>query len=380
MIEGARSTVIWVCRMEVQDIAMQNVSRSFFGLTRAEVEEDCRAAGVSPMHALDLFRSAYKEYKVSPWLRPGLPKLYRERCLRQFQGPGVEIATQQTSQYDGSVKFAIKLGDGKLIEAVLMPESKRVTLCISSQVGCAQACIFCHTGRMGLVRNLEASEIIGQVWLVNRWILENPEWLKASRLPNSQKITNLVFMGMGEPLDNPDEVAKAISVFTDAYGLNIAKRRISVSTAGHIDGLNRLLESHPDVRLAVSVHSAFDGERSKIMPINRRWPISELFAKLRSVESFQENGVLLQYTLIAGVNDSTDHAEKLIELTKGMNVKVNIIPLNPVGPSRLKGPDADRLAAFRDQIFNSGLRVMVRYSKGQDIAAACGQLVSELSH
>ena len=372
--------VIWVCHMEVQDIAMQNVNRSFFGLTRAEVEEDCRAAGVSPMHALDLFRSAYKEYNVSPWLRPGLPKLYRERCLRQFQGPGVEIATQQMSQYDGSVKFAIKLGDGKLIEAVLMPESKRVTLCISSQVGCAQACIFCHTGRMGLVRNLEASEIIGQVWLVNRWILENPEWLKASRLPNSQKITNLVFMGMGEPLDNPDEVAKAISVFTDAYGMNIAKRRISVSTAGHIDGLNRLLESHPDVRLAVSVHSAFDGERSKIMPINRRWPISELFAKLRSVESFQENGVLLQYTLIAGVNDSTDHAEKLIELTKGMNVKVNIIPLNPVGPSRLKGPDADRLAAFRDQIFNSGLRVMVRYSKGQDIAAACGQLVSELNH
>jgi 23S rRNA (adenine2503-C2)-methyltransferase len=181
-------------------------------------------------------------------------------------------------------------------------------------------------------------------------------------------------------LDNPDEVAKAISVFTDAYGMNIAKRRISVSTAGHIEGLNRLLELHPDVRLAVSVHSAFDGERSKIMPINRRWPISELFAKLRSVESFQENGVLLQYTLIAGVNDSIDHADKLIELTKGMNVKINIIPLNPVGPSRLKGPDADRLAAFRDQIFNSGLRVMVRYSKGQDIAAACGQLVSELNH
>ena len=366
--------------MEVQDIARHDAGSSFFGLTRAEVEEDCRAAGVSPMHALDLFRSAYKDYNNTPWIRHGLPKLYRERCLRQFQSLHVEIAAHQISQYDGSVKFAIRLHDKKLIESVLMPESKRVTLCISSQVGCAQACVFCHTGRMGLARNLDASEIVGQVWLVNRWILENPEWLKSNRLPPTQKITNIVFMGMGEPLDNPEQVAKAITVLTDAYGMNIAKRRISVSTAGHIDGLTRLLDLHPDVRLAVSVHSAFDAERSKIMPINRRWPIAELFAKLRSVESFKENGVLLQYTLIAGVNDSIAHAEKLIELTKGMNVKINIIPLNPVGPSRLKGPDAERLAAFRDHIFKSGLRVMVRYSKGQDIAAACGQLVSELNH
>lgn len=363
--------------MEAPNITAKSNGRSFFGLTRAEIERDCLSVGVSSVHATDLFRSAYKDLSSEPWSRPGLPKHYQERCSNQFQSIGEQIATQQLSQYDGSVKFLIKLQDQKLIESVLMPESKRVTLCISSQVGCAQGCIFCHTGRMGLLRNLDASEIVAQVWLVNRWIRENPQWLESNRLPSKQKITNIVFMGMGEPLDNPDHVAKAITVLTDPYGMNLAKRRISVSTAGHLEGLDRLIELHPDVRLAVSVHSPIDAERSKIMPINKRWSLSRLFERLRSVESFSRNGILLQYTLIEGVNDSQFHAEKLVEMVKGMNVKINIIPLNPVRPSRLKGPDAERLAAFRDYLFQAGLRVMVRYSKGQDIAAACGQLVSE---
>jgi len=183
-------------------------------------------------------------------------------------------------------------------------------------------------------------------------------------------------MGMGEPLDNVDAVTKSISILTNPFGMNLAKRRISVSTAGHLEGLESLLKAHPDARLAVSIHSAFDSERSKIMPINRKWPLETLIEKIRTTPALQENGVLLQYTLISGVNDSIDHARKLIELVQGMNVKINIIPLNPVGPSRLTGPKAERLAEFRDEIFRSGLRVMVRYSKGQDIAAACGQLVA----
>jgi 23S rRNA (adenine2503-C2)-methyltransferase len=361
-----------------QSSKVPDVVSSFFGLTRAELESDCIDFGISRVHASDLYRSAYKEQSKAPWERPGLPKRYVDHCLNRFDGISATIAAQQISDYDGSVKFAICLRDQKLVEAVLMPESKRVTLCISSQVGCGQACVFCHTGRMGLLRNLDASEIISQIWLAQKWIKENPNWLKINRLPSQQKITNIVFMGMGEPLDNPIQVAKAITIMTDSFGMNLAKRRISVSTAGHVEGLERLLEIHPDVRLAVSVHSAFDSERSKIMPINRRWPLADLFAKLRSVESFQKNGILLQYTLIAGVNDSVAHAEKLLELTQGMNIKINIIPLNPVGPSRLKGPDAERLVLFRDHLFKSGVRVMVRYSKGQDIAAACGQLVSEL--
>ena len=357
----------------VSPLATKN---SFFGMTLADVEAHCRDFGVSVMHARDLFRSAYKDGLIKPWTRPGIPLKYSGYCERELSPVGVRVSSEFVSQYDGSVKFIIELSDGRLVEMVLMPEAKRVTLCVSSQVGCAQACVFCHTGRMGLIRNLDASEIVGQVWQANQWIALHPEWLQANRLPAGQRVTNIVFMGMGEPLDNVEAVAQSITILSDPYGLNLAKRRISVSTAGHLDGLREMVKIHPDVRLAISVHSAIDSERSKIMPINRRWPIENLVEVLRELPTQRENGLLLQYTLISGVNDSVEHARKLIELISGLNVKINIIPLNPVGPSRLKGPSEDSLVAFRDEIYKSGHRVMVRYSKGQDIAAACGQLVS----
>lgn len=312
---------------------------------------------------------------LAPWGRPGLPKNLSHKFDQEFTPAKPEIISHHQSRYDASVKFVVALHDGSKVEMVLMPESKRVTLCVSSQVGCAQGCIFCHTGRMGLLRNLEASEIVGQVWMANQWIKDNPEWLRLTRLPPLQKITNIVFMGMGEPLDNVSAVAKAITILTNPYGMNIAKRKISVSTAGHLDGLEEMLTIHPDVRLAISVHSAFETERSKIMPINRRWPLTKLVDMLKDLPTQKENGLLLQYTLISGVNDSEEHARELVKLFNGMNVKINIIPLNPVGPSRLKGPDTGKLEAFRDEIYKSGMRVMIRYSKGQDIGGACGQLV-----
>lgn len=349
--------------------------KNFFDFSCLELEETCNDSGVPKMHAQNLFRAAYKDSNPVPWSREGLPKKYAKYCEEKFVGPNLRVVSEHLSQYDRSVKFVIELSDLRQIEMVLMPESKRVTLCVSSQVGCAQACVFCHTGRMGLARNLDASEIIGQVWLANKWISEHPQWLVETRLPPQQRITNIVFMGMGEPLDNVPAVAKSISIMTDPYGLNLAIRRISVSTAGHLDGLEELVKIHPAVRLAISVHSAIDAERSKIMPINRRWPLAQLIQKLRSLPTQQENGLLIQYTLISGVNDSLRHAEKLVEILDGLNVKINIIPLNPVGPSRLKAPETHQLEIFRDKIYKSGVRVMVRYSKGQDIAAACGQLV-----
>ncbi len=351
------------------------MTQSFFDFSRLELEETCKDSGIPKMHAQNLFRAAYKDSNPAPWSREGLPKKYAKYCAEKFVGPNLRVVSEHLSQYDHSVKFVIELSDLRQIEMVLMPESKRVTLCVSSQVGCAQACVFCHTGRMGLGRNLDASEIIGQVWLANKWISEHPQWLVETRLPPQQRITNIVFMGMGEPLDNVPAVAKSISIMTDPYGLNLAIRRISVSTAGHLDGLEELVKIHPAVRLAISVHSAIDAERSKIMPINRRWPLAQLIQKLRSLPTQQENGLLIQYTLISGVNDSLLHADKLVEILDGLNVKINIIPLNPVGPSRMKAPETQQLENFRDQIYKSGIRVMVRYSKGQDIAAACGQLV-----
>lgn len=349
--------------------------RCFWGLTLSEAEDLCMKSSASIVHARDLFRGAYKEGMIAPWMRPGIPKNLSRQFEQEFQPTSLNLISEHQSRYDGSVKFVVALFDGAMVEMVLMPESKRVTLCVSSQVGCAQACIFCHTGRMGLSRNLDAAEIVGQVWTANEWIKKNPEWLRLNKLPDIQRITNIVFMGMGEPLDNVDAVAKAITILTDPFGMNMAKRKISVSTAGHLEGLERMIQIHPDVRLAISVHSAFDSERSKIMPINKRWPLSQVIEALKNLPTQKENGLLLQYTLISGVNDSTEHAQALVKLVDGMNVKVNIIPLNPVGPSRLKSPDIERLEAFRDEIYRAGLRVMVRYSKGQDIGGACGQLV-----
>jgi 23S rRNA (adenine2503-C2)-methyltransferase len=349
----------------------------FFDQTRPELEALFSSQGISTIHAKSLFRFAYKKNELLPWKIPGFPKKLTDNFSNFDLMAPVAIASEHYSSYDGSVKFILQLKDGLKVEMVLMPEKKRLTLCVSSQVGCAQGCVFCHTGRMGLLRNLTPSEIVGQIWLANKWITEHASWLVKNRLPLFQRVSNVVFMGMGEPLDNVDAVAQSISVLTDPYGPAIALRRISVSTAGHLEGLDRLLEIHPEVRLAISVHSADSAERSRIMPINKRWPLEDLIAKLKNLPAQQEHGLLLQYTLIRGVNDTSAHARKLINLVKGMNVKINLIPLNPIDPSRLKSSDQSDVEAFRDIIYKEGIRVLIRYSKGQDIAAACGQLVSE---
>ncbi len=347
----------------------------FYGQTRRDLEALCIRADSSPSHAKELFRAAYKERLIKPWDRHGIPRKLIQSCDAMFRDPEIKILEAHMSRYDGSVKFLIGLEDNRQVEAVLMPESRRITLCVSSQVGCAQGCVFCHTGRMGLARNLQASEIVGQVMLANAWIRSNYHWLEKQRLPENQGITNIVFMGMGEPLDNVPAVADAITILTDPFGLNLAMRRISVSTAGHLQGILEITKIHPDIRLAISIHSPVDSERSKIMPINRRWPLNNLMNTLRSLPTQQRNGILIQYTVIHNVNDSLEHARRLVALLVDLNVKINLIPLNQVGPSRLCGPDIEQLNAFRDEIFRSGIRVMVRYSKGQDIAAACGQLV-----
>jgi 23S rRNA (adenine2503-C2)-methyltransferase len=358
------------------ELATELRKLNILGQSLEDLEELCIRQGASPAHAKSIFRSMYKDQLEKPEFAFGLSKNFADFISNEYSSKRPEIVSEHLSHYDGSVKFLVGLLDGKQVEMVLMPESKRVTLCVSSQVGCAQGCVFCHTGRMGLLRNLEASEIVAQVWIANNWIKGNPKWIQDNRLQRHQKITNIVFMGMGEPLDNVLEVAKSISILTNPYGFNLPLRKISVSTAGHLDGLDSLVSIHPDVRLAISIHSAVDSERSRIMPINKRWPLAMLMDKLRHLPTQMKHGLLLQYTLIHGVNDSIEHAKKLTELVQGMNVKINLIPLNPVGPSRLKGPELASLEIFRDEIHRSGLRVMVRYSKGQDIFAACGQLVN----
>jgi 23S rRNA (adenine2503-C2)-methyltransferase len=352
--------------------------QDLLGRTLAELEQSCDELQVSRLHARTLFRDLYKSFNREPWNNLTLPQALRKHLLATSRVSEMTIAQESLSRYDGTVKFLMQLEDGALVESVLMPEKKRITLCISSQVGCAQACTFCYTGRMGLKRQLTAGEIVGQVMRARRWIQEHPEWHKARSYPPTMTISNVVFMGMGEPLDNLEAVTKALSIMIEPVGLHLAQRRISVSTAGHLEGIQGLLEAFPQVALALSLHATNDRERSQLMPINRRWPIGTILDFLRRFyqqHPDEDRSLLVQYTVIRGVNDSPRHAQELLSLLEGLPVKVNLIPLNEVEPSRFQGPDPRSLEAFRDTIHSAGMRVMIRYSKGQDIEAACGQLV-----
>lgn len=349
----------------------------FFCKNRIDLEGLLDSQGMSRAHARSLMASAYKEFREIPWAIEGLPDRLRSFLNDHTKNAKINPSTILTSGYDKSVKFLFRMVDDAEIESVLMPEKSRITICISTQVGCAQGCIFCHTGKMGLKRNLTSSEILLQVIEANRWIRNNPEWLKSLSLPKNQLITNVVFMGMGEPLDNLDEVEKAISIMKDPWGLHLAERKITISTAGHLDGLRAALARLPRVSYALSLHATSDRERSKLMPINRRFPLSDVLGFLREVSVNYEKDFLIQYTVINGVNDSLQHAKDLVELLAGINFKINLIPLNPIDPSRLDSPNPEQLEKFRDFIHERGLRVMIRYSKGQDIQAACGQLVTE---
>lgn len=352
----------------------------FYNYTREQLADICLSQyNVPKQHADRLFRAAYKDFLREPWLAEGLPKSLGNM---KFPMSTVGVLAEKTalSRYDGTVKFLGKLSDHALIETVLMPEKGRVTVCVSSQVGCAQACSFCHTGRMGLKRHLTAGEIVAQVMMVNRWMRLNPGWCADFGFQNDVAVSNLVFMGMGEPLDNVPELVKGIDILTDPLGLAMAPRRISVSTAGHLDGLKALLRQRPSVNIAFSLHATSETVRSQLMPINRRWPMTEVLAFIRDYYSrcLPKRKVLIQYTLINGVNDSLAHAKELVELLKNLPIKLNIIPLNEIDPSRFQSPQAQTLEAFKNYIHQAGIRVMIRYSKGQDIAAACGQLAVKM--
>ena len=354
----------------------------FHNYTQDDWRALCQRLQVPQQHVKTLMRSAYKALATEPGDAVGLPKRLSSYIAENFSGLPAKVGMWQRSRYDHSVKFMIELADGAKVESVLMPEEGRLTLCLSSQVGCAQACSFCHTGRMGLKRQLTTAEIVAQLLLVNRWIDAHPEWTKTVDHPRGSRVSNIVFMGMGEPLDNVEAVAKAIQIFTDSYAFQISLRRVSVSTAGHLDGLREMLRRFPRLPIALSLHATRSHERSRLMPINRRWPIDEVLTFLQQhFSQLNEQKVrfhlMIQYTVISGVNDGLVQAQEMVALLRDLPVKINLIPLNPIAPSRFDSPDPSRLEAFRDYLHQAGFRVMVRYSKGQDIDAACGQLVTK---
>ncbi len=265
---------------------------------------------------------------------------------------------------DGTRKYLFRLADGQTVETVLIPEKNHYTLCVSSQVGCAQGCRFCLTGRDGLVRNLTGAEIVGQVWEVRK------------QIPDPMRLTNLVFMGMGEPLANYRSLLAALEVLTNSqWGMKFAVRRVTVSTAGLVP---RILDLGRDARvnLAVSLNSADDAERTGLMPINRKYPLDDLLAACRQYPLSKGRKITFEYILFQDLNDSPAHARRLAKRLAPLKAKINLIPFNPYPGSRFQRPDEARIQAFLEILVDKHFTSIVRYSKGLDILAACGQLRS----
>jgi len=281
-----------------------------------------------------------------------------------------EVVYDATS-IDGTRKWLLQLDDGNRIETVYIPEDDRGTLCVSSQVGCALDCSFCSTGRRGFNRNLGTAEIISQVWLATRLIDEE---IKPGR-----KVTNVVLMGMGEPLLNFDNVVRAIHLMMDDFAYGLSKRRVTVSTAGVVPAIDRLGDIL-DMRLAVSLHAPDDDLRDKLVPLNRKYPLQELMAACRRFIDKQSarSRITFEYVLLDGVNDTDQHAHELIKLVKGIPTLMNLIPFNPFAGSGYTTSPRKRVERFNKILADAGITTVVRRTRGDDIDAACGQLVGKI--
>lgn len=281
-----------------------------------------------------------------------------------------EIVTCQKSN-DGTHKWLLKLDCGNCIETVFIPESNRGTLCVSSQVGCALNCSFCSTAKQGFNRNLTTAEIIGQVWLAVRELSDNHG-------VHNKKVTNVVMMGMGEPLLNFDNVVSAMNIMMDDFAYGLSKRRVTLSTSGVLPELERLREVSP-VALAVSLHAPTDELRNELVPINKKYPLAQLMALCkRYFKDEPRRKVTFEYVMLKGINDQTEHALQLIKLLKDVPAKVNLIPFNPFPMTQYQRSSQETIDAFRDKLMSNGINTITRKTRGDDIDAACGQLAGEV--
>lgn len=359
-----------------QSAARASVRVNLFGLDREAMSAFFREHGESAFRAKQVMQWIYARgvtdfaqmTDLSKKLRDWLPSIAEIR-------PPARIREQ--SSKDGTRKWLLAvtedLDPDNAIEAVYIPEADRATLCISSQIGCALDCSFCATGKQGLNRNLTTAEIIGQVWMAEH------DLRAQGMVHGARALSNIVFMGMGEPLANYRAVVPAIRILLDDYGFGLSKRRVTVSTSGLVPFMDRLHEE-VDVALAVSLHAPIDSLRDELVPINRKYPLAELMAACdRYVEGRERRAhVVYEYVLLSGVNDKPEHALALAKLLKDRPAKVNLIPFNPFDDSGYERPDEKRIRSFQDALHNRGLRTTVRRTRGDDIDAACGQLVGRV--
>jgi 23S rRNA (adenine2503-C2)-methyltransferase len=330
------------------------------GLSQAEVVERCAELGQKAYRASQLWNWLYGK-RVSSWDEmTNLPAVFRGQLAGIFEIEPVRALTVE-GEAPETRKILVGLRDGECVEEVLIPaKGDRRTLCVSSQVGCKFACAFCASGKGGFCRSLEAGEIIGQVLLGWREYGDRP--------------TNIVYMGMGEPFDNYDEVLKSIRILNDGQGINIGARHITISTSGVIPGIERMAGEGFQVELSVSLHAPDDALRDRLMPVNRKYPIAKLMEACARYVAVTKRIITFEYTLIRGVNDSREQAMALARLAKQLPSKINLIPLSPVDGFEGQPPEEGTIGMFIDVLAKGGVTSMVRASKGTKISAACGQL------
>lgn len=336
------------------------------GKNLSELQEVVESIGEKKFRAVQLYNWIYEKGSTDFSAMSTFSKSQQNLFDSHFSISQIQPDEQFVS-IDGTAKFLWKLSDSNKIESVLIPDDDRLTACVSSQVGCALACAFCATGKMGLTRNLNAGEIYDQVYQMNQWALKN----------RGQKITNIVFMGMGEPMMNLDEVQKSVSLIANEVGVSISAKRITVSTAGVAHKIKQLADTNPKTKLAISIHSAIGEKRNQIMPINKGTDLLELTDAIRYYTGKTEQRVTYEYVLFNDFNDGLEDAKALAKLCKAAPSKVNIIMYNPVKDVALQRATNQRLNDFIEFLVNNHITVSVRQSRGQDIDAACGQLATK---
>ena len=345
-----------------------NPASNIFDLDQESMRSFFTGMDEKPFRATQLMKWVYHQGVLDFEKMTDIGKNLRQQLAESATFKLPEIVSAQTSR-DGTRKWVLRVDERNCIETVFIPENDRGTLCVSSQVGCPLDCSFCSTGKQGFNRNLGVAEIIGQLWLANR---------ELDGFQKQRPITNVVMMGMGEPLLNFDNVVSAMNLMKDDLGFNLSQKRITLSTAGMVPGIDKLAAT-TKVSLAVSLHAPTDDIRNELVPLNRRYPVKELMAACKRYAAARDNdAITFEYTMLDGVNDSPAEARALAKLLKRVPAKVNLIPFNPFPGAGYSCSPRRTIDAFRDILMREGIITITRKTRGDDIDAACGQLVGQV--
>ncbi|MBZ4672673.1 23S rRNA (adenine(2503)-C(2))-methyltransferase RlmN [Deferribacterales bacterium Es71-Z0220] len=345
---------------EFSDITLDNLSKQ-------ELTVFFTSIGEKKFRAEQVYKWLYSKYSDDFESMTDLSKTLREKLKAHTKLTKLEVAQITRSKIDGSMKILIKLSDNNYIESVILKDSERLTGCISSQIGCRMGCKFCNTAKIGLIRNLTSGEIVRQIQLINKISLDE----------FGKKVSNLVFMGMGEPLDNMDNLIKALDIILDENGLGYSHRKITVSTSGVSNKIINLFELKNAPNIAISLNATTDETRNRIMPVNNKYPIKTLLTDIKKLPLQKRKRITFEYVMLKGINDSIDDAKRLIKLLKGIPSKVNLISYNITKDSEFQKISYEHILRFQKVLTDAGICALIRKSLGEDIDGACGQLYAK---